>query len=97
MPISEHVTSIQINARAFVTPKNPSQIVQVSVNGIPQLHVTLGQFNDNEFFIPIPQSERGKKTIVLGFVFPNAASPKQLGLNDDERKLGIGLKTMVFY
>lgn len=97
LPISEHVTSIQINARAFVTPKNPSQIVQVSVNGIPQSQVTLGQFNDNEFFIPIPQSERGKKTIVLGFVFPNAASPKQLGLNDDDRKLGIGLKTMVFY
>ena len=96
LPLSESVSLIEVNAQAFVTPKNSNQIIKVSINGIPQPQFTLSKFHNNQFIIPIPQSEREKRGIEIEFSFPNAVSPKQLGLGDDDRKLGIGLKTMVF-
>jgi hypothetical protein len=88
--------SITFNANAFVSPTHPKQEVLVSINGRPQGKAILNQFEGNTFSIPLPQIENKTMPITIDFEFLNATSPKSLKLGDDDRKLGIGLKTATF-
>ena len=40
---------------------------------------------------------RSEGSITIDFELPDAASPKSLKLGDDDRKLGIGLKSATFH
>jgi len=88
--------SITFNVNAFVTPNHPKQDVHVMINGRLQGKASLNQFEDNTFSIPLPQIENKSIPINIDFEFPNAISPKSLKIGDDDRKLGIGLKTATF-
>ena len=57
----------------------------------------LHKFEGNELSIPLPQLTNKKLPITIDFELPNAASPKELNLGNDERKLGIGLKSATFH
>lgn len=46
-----------------------------------------------EFDIPITENT---KVVDISFDFPKATTPKKLGINNDERVLGLGIKTMRF-
>ena len=97
LPIPEDgAKSITFNANAFVSPAHPKQEVLVSINGRLQGKVILNQFEGNTFTVPLPQIENKVAPISIDFEFPNATSPKSLKLGDDDRKLGIGLKTATF-
>lgn len=93
----EGAKSISFHANAFVNPTHPRQEVLVSINGHLQGKAILNQFEGNTFSIPLPQIENKTVPITIDFEFPNAVSPKDLKLSDDDRKLGIGLKTATFH
>lgn len=97
LPIPEDgAKSITFSTNAFVSPTHPKQEVLVSINGRPQGKAILNQFEGSTFSIPLPQIENKTMPITIEFEFPNAKSPKSLKLGDDDRKLGIGLKTATF-
>ena len=87
---------LTLDVRAFINPQHPSQEVNISINGVPQKTVTLNKLDNNQIELAIPVSAYGKEWINLGFSLPQAISPKELGMGDDGRKLGIGLKRAVF-
>ena len=88
--------TLTLDLRAFINPQHPSQEVNISINGVPQKTVTLNKLDNNQIELAIPVSAYGKEWISLGFTLPQAISPKELGMGDDGRKLGIGLKRAVF-
>ncbi len=106
--------SLIINARGFVTPSHPEQIIDIWVNGKLNQTVKLTNPEINEIEIKAPFSVNwlsspkyigislfnyltrtvgtpNQEPIFIKFELRNPAKPKDLGLGDDERLLGIGL------
>lgn len=71
---------------------NGVQRVNVAVNDSNRLRLTVKQGSALEFDFMPPQD--GKLT--LEFEFPDAVSPKKLGLSEDSRDLALALKSIVF-
>jgi hypothetical protein len=96
-PVNYKASKIKINARAFVSPQNPTLYIEISINGALPNKYTLTKFNNNLLEIPIPKSATTERTsadqvMVINFKIINPKSPKDVGVNaDDHRKLGIGL------
>ena len=87
---------LALNLRGFINDKQPNQVVEISINGIPQKKVTLSRFEDNLVKVTIPPSAYDQEWLEMGFKIPTANSPKTLGISPDDRDLGIGLKSAVF-
>jgi len=77
---------------ALVTPGHPAQHVKVTIDGVaqPGLNITRPDLVDYEFELPAASGDAGG-FVKFSFELPDAASPAQLGLNDDNRMLAIGL------
>lgn len=89
-------SAITLNTKAFVNPNHPKQLVTVEINGTKAQLFTLSNPEENSLAIEIPKELRDLPFITIRFQFPDAASPKSLGIGADERRLGIGIKTAVF-
>ena len=87
---------ITLDLRSFVNGKQPSQTLEISMNGEPQKKLTLTRFENNVVKLAIPPSAYGKEWLEMDFKIPTATSPKALGIASDDRALGIGLKSVVF-
>jgi hypothetical protein len=98
LPIPEgNAKSITFNVNAFVTPTHPKQKVLIFINGRQQGQVVLNKFEGNEILISLPTLANRNLPITIDFELPDAASPKSLNLGNDDRKLGIGLKSATFH
>lgn len=90
--------SIVLDVMAFVQPQHPSQRVIVSLNGEQVLDTRLTQLQDNHLEIPISAALRQRLAVddrlMIDLQLPDAISPQQLGLNDDSRVMGLGLKRL---
>ena len=90
--------SIVIDALAFISPGHPGQRLIVSLNGQQVLDTRLMQFQGNRLEIPISAalSQRlgNDDRLDIELHLPDAVSPRQLGINDDSRIMGLGLKTL---
>jgi hypothetical protein len=83
-----------IDTQAFIGGSQTSQDVEILVNGVPQVKVTLNKRFGNEIEVPLPASALNSERLKLDFLFPTAVSPKSLGIGIDERPLGIGLEAL---
>ena len=98
LPVPENGAKlITFKVNAFVNTAHPKQEVLVLINGQKHGGAILHKFEGNELSIPLPQLTNKKLPITIDFELPNAASPKELNLGNDERKLGIGLKSATFH
>ncbi|WP_236189577.1 DUF6311 domain-containing protein [Pseudomonas pharyngis] len=90
--------SIVIDALAFISPTHPGQRVIVSLNGQQVLDTRLTQFQGNRLEIPISAALNQRlgrdDRLDIELQLPDAVSPRQLGINDDSRIMGLGLKTL---
>ena len=87
---------VTLDLRSFVNNKQPSQTVEISINGQAQKTLTLSRFEGNLVKVAIPPSAYGKEWIEIDLKIPTANSPKALGIAPDDRALGVGLKSVVF-
>ncbi|WP_432218875.1 DUF6311 domain-containing protein [Pseudomonas kribbensis] len=98
MRLVPQARSIVLDALAFVQPQHPAQRVIVSLNGEQVLSTSLTQFLGNRLEIPISsalsQSLERDDRLNIELQLPDAISPRQLGINDDKRVMGLGLKTL---
>ena len=88
--------SLKLQARAFVHAKHPKLDVEILINGVLQKKVSLIEFESNRIDIPLPTSLSGQDYFKLEFKILNPASPKGLGIGEDDRQLGLGAISAVF-
>jgi hypothetical protein len=87
-----NATSARISLRAF-SPDGRRQTVLISVNDAPPQQFTLDG-SQQALTISLPPLAAGK--MKLRFDLPDAISPKEAGVGEDGRKLGIGIKKIEF-
>lgn len=85
--------SMQLHIRALVNPKLPSQRLEIWVNGKLIKTVNTNKPFDNKINVDIPTAT---KKIELQLKVPNAAKPIDLGINQDDRQIAIGLESIEF-
>jgi hypothetical protein len=87
--------TITLDLRAFVGPKHPKQSLEVAISGEQPKAFTLSQFEQNTIKLAIPAAAYGKEFLTIDFKMADPASPKDLGMGEDTRKLGVGIKRVV--
>lgn len=91
-PQTDEPLSLVFDATVLVSPKHPVQQIIVFADELqvgeyivryPETHVSLA--------VPMGMVQRGERVVSVSFMLPDAATPKELGINDDIRSLAIGL------
>lgn len=84
-----------LKIKAFNASEQFKQIAKIKINNFFESSVT---FSEPEDYIKIKLSPNYFKNdvIELEFTLPNAVSPKNIGLSDDDRKLALGIEYIVF-
>lgn len=88
--------TITFQARAFIMGPPGVQSIQITLNGVPQKPLVLQNFEKNIITINLPPEALNQQYLDIDFDIPNLRSPFNLGIGDDRRLLGIGLKSAVF-
>ena len=97
-PLPEHLPkSLDLTVGAWIHPKHPKQDVKIFLNGIFAQQVTLDQESDNLINIEIPASALKKKIVMLEFEFLNAKRPKDLGVGNEKRIMGMSLEAFEYH
>lgn len=89
----EDVTDVQLqmNFGAFIVPgKLPEQRVEIAINGHPLRTLQLRDETPKVYDFVLSKALL-RRTNVLTFKLPDAASPGSLNVNDDQRELGIAM------
>ncbi|TVT85781.1 DUF6311 domain-containing protein [Pseudomonas sp. H3(2019)] len=90
--------SIVIDALAFVLPMHLGQNVVFTINGVPAFSTRLTRIQDNRIEIPLTAAIHeaiARDTLMRIHVqLPDAISPKLLGLGEDPRVMGLGVKSL---
>ncbi len=89
---------IIVEANALVSSSHPKQDVEVWVNGVlaASARLSAGEGNRIEVSIPDATYERLEESgyLRLQFRFPDAARPREIGMNRDLRQLALGLVSL---
>lgn len=88
---NENSSVVKIKLRALINHLISTQTVEVSINGKYYQSFSLNQFLNNEISFELPLH---LKELDLGLKFLNAAKPKDLGINNDERVIAIGIESI---
>ena len=90
--------TIKFDLKAFVmTNKHPTQSIDVLVNGAPYTHLELNEFDNNLLIITISKEMLTQPFLEVEFKMNNPGQPSKLiNSNQDQRKLGLGLKSIYF-
>jgi hypothetical protein len=95
LPLAEaprHDVILTLYGQAFVNRRHEQQQVDVMVNGVAQQSLLYNRRRKNDIrSIRIPAAAVQGGQVLVELRFPDAASPRELGLSDDDRKLGLGL------
>ncbi|MDN3223063.1 DUF6311 domain-containing protein [Pseudomonas nunensis] len=96
--VPPQASSIVIDALAFVLPMHAGQTMVFSINGVQALTTRLTTVQGNRIEIPITPAIReaiaGDRLMRIQVQLPDAISPKQLGLGEDQRVMGLGMKSL---
>jgi SAM-dependent methyltransferase len=96
-PTCEEDVLLRLEITGFVEKGLPKQIVEVSLDEEPAgvWAITKTGFSIRQLVLPLDRHVRGQE-ITITFNLPNAQSPASLGLADDHRELGIGIRRLMF-
>ncbi len=100
MKVAPGVKGVKLVVSHMFIPANETLDMTILVNGIEVLSESYTQ-PISEIDIPLPQEVvnnlANDNIINIELQMPNVKSPKELGLSDDSRKLGVGLKEVKIY
>lgn len=98
LPAPPDIRAIRMEAVAMVHPGHPTQAVVIEVDGAAVCTVTLSKPTGNLIEIPISDAMRrdvaGDGVLRLRLIFKDAVRPVDVGINDDRRRLAVGLQTI---
>jgi len=109
LPPAYSLSTMTMKIKALVSSAHPKQVVDIYVNKKLVLHTIIDKPTE-ELEIPISSAIDNKSTVLeravnislkpnilqIDFIFENSASPKELGIGDDTRKLAIAVQSVVF-
>ena len=95
LPIPEGASKINLVLDAFVSGKHPRQDFELLGAGTPKSYQLI-KSQGNAVDILVPQAAKDAGYIEIGLKVINPISPKDLGLSDDDRHLGVGLVSATF-
>jgi hypothetical protein len=99
VPVGDGVISdVTFTVRSLVSPKHPKQRVGIKINGVRAQSLSFDTNARHDIIIPIPKAVSKqlskRKYLDIEFSFPDAISPRELGVSDDSRKLGLQLSSL---
>ena len=92
-PISKR---IEINLRAFIAGNESALPLIIKFNDGAAIPLVLTNFENNRLVLDLPKSLFEKPFITIEFAIESPKKPKDYGLGDDDRLIGIGLKSVQF-
>lgn len=97
LPIPTAISKrIEINARAFIVGSESTLPIAMKFNDGTAIHLELSNFENNHLVLDLPKSLFEKPFITIEFAIESPKKPKDYGLGDDDRLIGIGLKSVQF-
>jgi hypothetical protein len=95
--VGSNFKKLRIQAAPFIYGSLRSQDMEVEVNGVVTHKEIISTYrgSNNPIIIDLPEPD-GQGKYVFQFKFPNAASPKSVGYNDDVRVLAVSFEKMTF-
>lgn len=87
---------LNLEVRAFVVPQHSKQIIEIFIDDILVKKASLERFEGNLISLPLSRLKSGQDFIKVRIKLINPASPKSVGIGDDDRKLGIGMVKAIF-
>jgi len=98
MPVTSGTNSLLLELNAFVTPKHPTQHVEIAIDGTLVTRAALSNYHGNKVSVPIPKSAREmidqNGYAELKFRFADAVRPNEIGAGSDSRLLAIGIEAI---
>jgi hypothetical protein len=96
IPEKSFPKEIVLNLRALISASRPIQELEIFSDGQLRFSGGLIQPDKNEVVVALTRQDLNQGFIKLEFVPKNRASPKKIGIGDDDRKISIGLNTALF-
>ena len=97
----DHKLVMELIMSALVTDKHASQLLMISVNGIKTGEVLFTNKSDAKFskyHFEIPEkSITNDLNLAIKLITPYCKSPKEIGMNSDERQLSVAIKSLRIY
>jgi len=94
--LEKKLHSIRLSFATSFSPGDIMQSAKVTVNGSHATEFVIGS-RPKEILLSLQDSSvKSGDNVKIEFEIPGAVSPKQLGLSEDVRKLGLGLKNIQF-
>ena len=87
---------IEINLRAFIAGNESALPLIIKFNDGAAIPLVLTNFENNRLVLDLPKSLFEKPFITIEFAIESPKKPKDYGLGDDDRLIGIGLKSVQF-
>ena len=88
--------TLKIDFAAFVSDSNKENRIKVSTNGLDCGEIVLTE--DKTVYLNFDQRHITKNNAIeLELIPSNSISPKELGINDSEEKIGFGLKSVTLW
>ncbi|MDC6380321.1 hypothetical protein BW687_009050 [Pseudomonas graminis] len=87
--------TLDIKMQPFLTASLKSQRIKILANGQPVYEEKIDHLSDEPVRVQLPAPDASGK-LVITFETPDATSPKQLGVGQDDRTLGFSVKSITF-
>jgi hypothetical protein len=87
---------VMIDFRAMVNKSHPEQNIIIKVSGGRERAFQFKNFDSNKIILDIPPEAFKEEFLKIDLEIPNAISPLDLGLSQDGRKLGVGIKAIQY-
>jgi hypothetical protein len=100
LPVSlanKNAQMLIIKVRAFIAPTHPTQRFEIWVNGKHKQDEVIKQGPDNLLKLPLSKVELASPNLEIELKLSNPIRPKDVGVGDDKRLLGLGIESVIFY
>lgn len=87
---------LNFEVRAFVVPQHSRQNIEIFIDDALVKKAALDKFEGNLISLPLSNLKSGQDFIKVRIKLINPASPKSVGIGEDDRKLGIGMVKAIF-
>jgi hypothetical protein len=87
---------LNLEVRAFVVPQYSKQNIEIFIDDVLVKRASLDRFEGNLISLPLSSLALEQDFIRIRIKLINPASPKSVGIGEDDRRLGIGMVKAIF-
>lgn len=97
LPRGADALALELDLQGFVSPRNPTQRVVAVAGGGPAVEAVFEHGRTDTLRLRVPiESGPGARVLRVRIETPDAVAPKAVGVGEDMRQLGAGLRALRF-